>query len=398
MKRPTEASRCPQLMNNPHAALNARLDQLARTRPQLFRVRAVGTLALGYAGCGALAVAPAAACAIGLLALARAAPLVFEALGVAALLVLVLLSFPRAAAARNLPGERVDPTQAAELLKLLERLRARLRLRYPREVRITPQFDAALFQDSNSGVFGGGARRSVLLLGLPLIKCLSEKQLEAVIAHELGHLAGALASHTSRARHLGISLQRLREGIAREPGRLWRTLRRTLEWYLSQLEACTLPLARINEADADRIAVRLTSPSALGQALVTHRVGGIFWYRRYWPWVGNCSRTLAPQFLFPYSDFGLAAFQGVPEDERGRWLETSLRFEATPTASHPILRERLRAIGVRAELVLPDQGADRLLRADRARLDALFDQRWRAGTVAARRLLQQAIEHRGAGP
>ena len=385
-------------MNNPHPALIARLDQLARTRPQLFRLRAIGTLALGYAGCGALVAAPGAACAIGLLSVARVEPLVFQALGVAGLLALAILFYPRVAAARNLPGEPVDPTQAAELLKLLERLRAQLRLGYPREVRITPQFDAALFQDSNSGVFGGGARRSVLLLGLPLIKCLSEKQLEAVMAHELGHLAGAHSAYTSRARHLGISLQRLPGAIAREPGRLWHILRRTLEWYLPQLEACTLSLARINETDADRIAVRLTSPSALAQALVTHRVVGIFWYRRYWSGVGNCSRTLAPQFLSPYSNFGLTAFRGVPEDERVRWLETSLRFEATPAATHPILRERLRAIGARAELVLPDHGADRLLGADRARLDALFDQRWRDGTVAARRLLHQAIGHRGAAP
>lgn len=380
-----------------HAELIARMERLARSRPRLFRLRAIATLTLGYLGSAGLAATPAIAAAIGLLAIARAEPVLPKALG-ALLLLLALLACLRDDAARNLPGEQVDAVQAAELLALLARLRARLHLRYPREVRITPLFTAALYQDSNRGVFGGGARRSVLLLGLPLMKCLSEAQLEAVVAHELGHLAGAHAAQTSRARHLSNSLQRMHTALAHQQGRVLRTLWRTLAWYLAQLEACTLPLARANEADADRLAVRATSSAAFAQALVTHWVVGLFWHRRYWRWVAHHRRCVKPQALFPYSAFGLYAFQSVPEQERLYWLEAGLQLESGPTDSHACLRERLTAVGARAELALPEVGAtaDRLLRAERERLDALFDRRWREGTVAAQRLLQELPSRRPA--
>jgi Zn-dependent protease with chaperone function len=373
-----------------HAELIARMERLARSRPRLFRLRAIATLALGYLGTAGLAGAPAVAAAVGLLAIARAEPVLPKALG-ALLLVLALVACVRDDVARNLPGERVDAVQAAELLALLARLRARLQLRYPREVRITPLFDAALYQDSNRGVFGGGARRSVLLLGLPLLKCLNEAQLEAVMAHELGHLAGAHAAQTSRARHLGNSLRRMHAALAHEKGRVLRMLWRMLEWYLPQLEACTLPLARANEADADRMAVRATSPAAFAQALVAHWVVGLFWRRHYWRWVAHYRRCFKPQALFPYSAFGLYAFQSVPEQERLYWLEAGLQQQPAPMDSHAGLRERLAAIGARAELALPEAGAtaDRLLRGERERLDALFDRRWREGTVAAQRLLHE---------
>ncbi|HUA87895.1 MAG TPA: M48 family metallopeptidase [Steroidobacteraceae bacterium] len=381
------------------AALISRMDRLAHSRPGLFRARAIGTLALGYAGAACLALAPFGAATLGLLALRHTrAPLA----AAPAALVLVLLAIwvaSRRSPAPGLPGESIDAIEADGLHAMLTRLRCRLRVAYPREVRVTAQFDAALFQDSNQGIFGRGAARSVLLLGLPLMKCLSEAQLEAVLAHELGHLVGVNAAATSRARHLQIALQRLQGDLFRENGRPWRILSRVLAWYLPRLEACTVVWARANETDADRVAAELTSPQLLAQALVAHAVVGEYWHRHYWRWVGQSTRELPPRLLCPYTSFNVAAFRAAPEELRRQWLETAIRLDPGPTASHRSLWARIEAAGSLPELALPVPGrtADRLLRAECARLDALFDRRWREGTVAARRLLHGLLHYPAGG-
>ena len=78
-------------------------------------------------------------------------------------------------------------------------------------VLLTEEFNAAVVQIPRLGILGWN--RNYLIIGLPLMKALTRKQLAAVLAHELGHLAGGHA-------RLGNWIYRLRLGWMRLARRL----------------------------------------------------------------------------------------------------------------------------------------------------------------------------------
>ncbi|MFI5795406.1 hypothetical protein [Streptomyces sp. NPDC051677] len=102
----------------------------------------------------------------------------------AAPLFLVAVEVSRAvmAARGPLPGRAVRPGDEPELAGLVRDVAERLGFREPLLVRIVPGVQAALGRAKV-----GGVHTRVLLLGLPLLRNLTEAQLASVIAHELAH-------------------------------------------------------------------------------------------------------------------------------------------------------------------------------------------------------------------
>src|SRR5262249_54354082 len=88
-------------------------------------------------------------------------------------------------------GEVLRRREAPGLFTRVEQLCRRLRAPRVHRVIVTEDFNAAVTQVPRLGVLGW--HRNYLLLGLPLLKCLTVEQLEAVLAHELGHLSGGHA-------------------------------------------------------------------------------------------------------------------------------------------------------------------------------------------------------------
>ncbi len=376
------------------AMLIERMDLLARTRPAMFRWRLQGTLALGYGFLAGLVGMPVLVCVAGFYPLFVQDPMFKVLFGVLAAifavtaLVLAARQTPRAASVA-LPGDKIERAEAPDLYRMVDALCARLDLPPPREIRITPEFGASLYR-TGGGLFekAGGT----LLIGLPLMKCLSNAQLEAALAHELGHLSGVHARWMMRVAHLERTARSLRAALESSRRGAGRALRRACEWYLERLHACALPASRACEYEADLTAARLTSPSKLAEALTILAVGERFWRQRYWPTVYADIRHVPHPARFPHTSFGMLWLNTLGTGQARAWLDAALLSKTARAHLSPALSDRLRALGVDAVLALAEhETADRLLGAERARLDALFDSRWREAVAERWRRIYQAI-------
>lgn len=194
-------------------ALVYRLEARAAEEPVAYRLRVLAWAALAYAYVGGVLML-----ALGLAALLVGA-LFLAGRGHGALLELVVkaglplgtLAFAilRALWVRMDPpqGIALSAAEHPELFAAIERIRRHMQAPRAHRVLLTHDYNAAVVQHPRLGVLGWP--RNFLILGLPLLQALSREQLEAVLAHEYGHLSGSHGKLGGWIYRTSVTIERL---------------------------------------------------------------------------------------------------------------------------------------------------------------------------------------------
>jgi Zn-dependent protease with chaperone function len=208
---------------------------------------------------------------------------------------------------------------------------------------------------ANASVFDrtrwlGLQRTRYLELGLPLFAALDERELTAVVGHELAHRARGHVTfgawiHRARA-GIGGALDALEDAPlpVDAPFRTWARL------FLEVSAA----VSRAQELEADAAAAALAGPDAAGGALRKTDALGAPWDLYFGldaaPLIERGARVALVE--------GFRRFQAEPR----RRPEVEARLAAAtppdPRDTHPPLAERLAALGPRAVAARPREGAD----------------------------------------
>ncbi|NYI76150.1 M48 family metallopeptidase [Nocardioides panzhihuensis] len=224
--------------------------------------------------------------------------------------------------------EQDQPALWAEVRQLA----AAVGTRSPDEIRLVPEVNAAVSEETSLLGLRAGTRR--MFLGVPLLQGLSRSQLQAVLAHELGH-------HSTTLSGLGALVHRSRLAIAEVAAGLASPLaKRPFRTYARLFFALTRPLAHSHEVDADRLSAKVAGPRTAAVALRTLPALDAAW------------RIYLEQYVEPGTHYGLRptrffdSFTHLMSDPER--LEELARISAAPpetTASaydsHPPLSERI---------------------------------------------------------
>jgi hypothetical protein len=114
------------------------------------------------------------------------------------------------------------------------------------------------------GVVAWGRSRA-LLIGLPLFRVLTQGELRAIIAHELAHLARGDATRAARSARFVESLE---QAVLRNGKRVRGPLGAWARYCLREASSLIEPVARSQEARADRCAASIAGGSSAASALV----------------------------------------------------------------------------------------------------------------------------------
>lgn len=365
-----------------HAALIARLERCAaRDLPTSRRcVLAVAVLGYGFVF-GVLALLAAT--------LFGGVPAVLDAEAPSALRVeLGLLAIAGAVIAAlrvRVPvpdGEPVTRMEAPALFERLDALRARLGGPRLHEVLITEEFNAAIVQRPRLGLLGWP--RNHLVIGLPLMQALTPEQLEAVLAHEYGHLVNADGRFAAWVCRMRATWSRLSEDVQR--GGSWRgfLFRRFFEWYAPWFAAYSFVLARRSELAADAIAAWATSPRDMADALAAVAVRARQLDSGFWPDLYAGARV-GPTPPSVYRALAVALKREPAPGAAEAHLRAALSRDTRPHDTHPALLRRARALGqdVRVPPAPVVAAAEVLLGPSLERLLQRCDARWTARCAAA---------------
>lgn len=360
------------MTNDQFDALVARLEYQANQHPFLYKSRISFMALLGY---GYITVV-----LTGLLLATVVSLVLLKGLGLKLAIPLLILIWAvlKALWVRLEPpaGRRIVKREAPALFEMINDLRRRLRAPSFHRVLITDEFNACVVQTPRLGVFGW--HRNYLIIGLPLMKSLTVEQFRAVMAHEFGHLAGGHGRVSNWIYRLRLSWYRLMDSLTAD-GRFGTFLfRRFFKWYVPYFTACSFPLARANEYEADAAAGRLTSPEAIAQALTAVEVVGSYLHERYWTDIHRSAENLPQPAFAPYSRLADQLSVDMETAPTQHWLDHALDRKTTSGDTHPSLSDRLSALKQTPQLRLPsrENRADLLLGAVLEPITSELDCRW----------------------
>ncbi|GAB2937884.1 M48 family metallopeptidase [Micromonospora polyrhachis] len=253
------------------------------------------------------------------------------------------------------PGLVVQPDQAPQLWQLVHELAGQVGTRVPDEIRIVPEINAAVGEESKLlGLIGG---RRTLYLGLPLVQALSVDQLRSVLAHELGHYSGR---HT----RFGAVAYRGRLAIGGTIDRIgpWNPVGWVFKGYARLYLMVDNAASQRQELEADRASVQVAGRAAAASALrelpALDAAWG-FYFSRYVE--SGWEAGFAPDDLFG----GFAELIAAREDELAALREQEPSSERSRWETHPPIGERIATMaelpegtvtsdGRRATELLPD--------------------------------------------
>jgi Zn-dependent protease with chaperone function len=295
---------------------------------------------------------------LGLLQLVVAGFLLYEiwthvhGAGAAKLSWLVIAAFGAVAvglwkALRAKPGEPegliVTPQQAPDLWRLVGDMARAAGTRAPDEIRLVPEVNAAVSEDSKLLGLVAGTRR--LYLGVPLLQTFTLDQLRSVIAHELGHYSGShtrLAAITYRGR---MALHETLSRVGRFNVAGW-----VFKGYGRLFLLVSNAVTRRQELEADEVSVRVAGVAAATSAMREIPVVSAAWnfyFGRYLSY--GWEQGFAPDDVFGGFRHLYAARanelaemrEQEPDDETSRWDthpstgERIAAMRALPPAHHP---------------------------------------------------------------
>ncbi|MFD2767384.1 M48 family metallopeptidase [Micromonospora eburnea] len=233
-----------------------------------------------------------------------------------------------------LPGPVLGEREAPQLWATVRELATAVGTRAPDEIRLLPDVNAAVSEQTRLlGLLGG---RRTLYVGLPLLLGLRVDQLRSVLAHELGHYSGR---HT----RLGGVAYRGRLAIEETIERI--SPRNPIGWVFKGYAMLYLMVdnaaSRRQELEADRASVRLAGHEAATSALRTLPALDAAWafYMRQYVEAG-WSAGLAPDDLFG----GFAQLLDARRDEIDELREHAPERKTSRWDTHPPVGVRVAAM------------------------------------------------------
>ncbi len=260
-----------------------------------------------------------------------------------AFLELLLFKFPPP------KGVYVRRSETPELFSLVGSLIVKLKSLKLHRIVITDEFTASVMQIPSMGLFGKS--RNYLIIGLPLLYSVSPVELQAILAHELGHLSGdhgVFQGWIYRSRRTWLSV--LNNLQNRQEKNHNSFLFAFFYWYVPLFNAYSFVLARQNEYEADNCAKEIVGSQQIASALINVQVKS-YYLKIIW---NKISEKITQQSTPPVNIF--ADFQLFLKHQfninRDAWiLENILNQQTDAIDTHPCLTERLNNLNIKVDKI-----------------------------------------------
>jgi len=340
--------------NQDYVNLISQLEEESRNFPLMYYLKVAAIIALGYAYIAffvalALSIIGATGLLMYWIATDTSMHIVLIKLVKFIWVPLVLLWFILKSLFHRIPepyGLHVTARDCPILFKKIEEMSKKLQVGKIDRVLITQEFNAAITRIPLLGFLG--FNRTYLLLGYPMLDNLTSKEMDAVLAHELGHISKNHSRIRGWVYNQRLTWLKLEATLMENPGFGEGWFLSFFYWYIPFFDAYTFVVARKQEYEADQEAVKLYGQEPMGQALVKTVVIGKFVDLFYLDVQKSAiTNPHPPEKVFMQLS---KAVKDINPDSALQTFENALKFKTSVDDTHPCLRDRLHAIGFEPKL------------------------------------------------
>lgn len=237
----------------------------------------------------------------------------------------------------DLHGLRLEKEQEPSLYAWLERTAETLQAPCPDLVLLTSGLDCAAIE-VRQGLRG---YQRVLVLGLPLLRCLDLQEVRAVVGHELSHLKeqDSRSAWIYRTTWSWVELASRLRVSGQAPGLLYRFA----YWFVPRFYLRAQIVERENEKRADRAALALMDQQDYGRLLLKVQLFQVLSEEALSE--ALLTRLRGQSEAGDFTTLLTEGFTQLPEPRRERALRRLLDERSSWLDSHPVLGERLQALG-----------------------------------------------------
>ncbi|MFF7213613.1 M48 family metalloprotease [Streptomyces sp. NPDC008238] len=240
-------------------------------------------------------------------------------------------------------GIRVSAQEQPQLWARVLRVAEAMGTAAPVELWLVAEPVAAVWQGSWVLGLVPGPRRMVL--GVPYLTGLTERQIDAVIAHELGHFARRDTLLAGLAARNRAGLTRVLERYSEDGNGIGHAMGSMFAGYARFCLRTTQAQARLGELAADRAAARIAGRDTTAAALrrIPLLDAAHTRYVREYAGIGT-TLDLLPPAQEVHSGFGAFLDSATWREEERGLIADPPREKTSPYDSHPPMRERVAAV------------------------------------------------------
>jgi hypothetical protein len=198
------------------------------------------------------------------------------------------------------------------------------------------------------GIFGW--QKNSLILGAELLMVLSQREVMAVIAHEMGHLSGNHAKFNGWIYRVRIGWMNILYTVANINAAARWVFGKFFAWYAPHFNAYSFALARANEYEADQMAAQVTSADALASALAGTEVMSKMVFNQYWEQLERQAIHGKKLTASAYTDLQQLVLKAELEpNELDETLSKAMKVRTSNDNTHPSLKDRACAVDGRIQ-------------------------------------------------
>lgn len=285
-------------------------------------------------------------------------------------------------------GIYLNRTEFTKLFNLIDELTAKLKVPKLKYVLLTEDLNASVIQISKLGIFGW--HENYLILGIPLMATLSYDEFRSVLAHEIGHLSGNHSRFNGWIFRLRETLAQMLEYMQRvNEGHPSIFVTPFVKWYIPFFDAYSFVLARTNEYDADKFALRIAGAENCALSLIKIELVNGFIKNKFWNHIYQQIEYQPKPPADAYTQLLKALSEPNTFKSNYDFLKKALARKTNNLDTHPCLTQSLKNLGYKS---FPKSLLDKCISSQRSAAELLLGKKLPELVLNLDRRWQQQVE------
>ena len=226
------------------------------------------------------------------------------------------------------------------------------------DIKLTTRFRIQLVRTPTNGF--PAIFKNTLLIGLPVMTCMSPLQFKILLARQVGHLSTKRHRYTRQLVHL----RQIWSSYAQYYSQSWRAdtvlLRLFFSWYAPFYNLSSVAATRLEAFAKDKLMLDITTPARATEAISVFEIKKRYLATSFWPRLNDTAYASAKPPYLPYTAMAPMMSKTLDHDANyaQNCYEAAINRQVIDSSELPNLMKRLSAIGYE-DFIMPEPNDDK---------------------------------------